>query len=332
MERLVTLQDVYAARRTLAPWVQRTPLVRSPELSKRTGGSVFLKLETVHETGAFKIRGATNAILQLGEEQRSKGVVTVSTGNHGRAVANAAKRLGVRAVVCMSKLVPENKVRTIRELGAEVHIVGKSQDDAQLEADRLVAEEGLALIPPFDHPHVVAGQGVIGLELLEDLPELDCALVPLSGGGLIAGLAVALKTASPYIRVIGISMERGPAMYHSIQAGKPVQVEEQESLADSLGGGIGLNNQYTFPIVQDYVDDIVLLKEEQIARGMVHLYRQEQIVAEGAAAVGVSVLLDDLVKPLGSHVAVIVTGRNVDMDMFTRVVTGEYQIPPSPPL
>ncbi|MDX1654868.1 MAG: hydroxyectoine utilization dehydratase EutB [Candidatus Competibacteraceae bacterium] len=324
MEGLVTLADVYRARQTIAPWVRRTPLVLSPSLSKLSGGEVFLKLESAHDTGAFKLRGATNAILGLDKEQRANGVVTVSTGNHGRAVAYAARRLGVRAVVCMSRLVPGNKVRAIDALGAEVRIHGRSQDEAQQEADRLVAQEGMVLIPPFDHPDVVAGQGVVGLELLEDLPDIDTVLVPLSGGGLIAGIAIALKAASSRIRIVGISMERGPAMYHSIQAGHPVEVEEQESLADSLGGGIGLDNRYTFPVVRDRVDEILLLNEGQIARGMVHLYREEQLVAEGAAAVGPAALLEDLVKPRGQKVAAIITGRNVDMERFTQLVSGCY--------
>ncbi len=324
-ERLTTPQDIYRARRAIAPWVRHTPLTPSPSLSRLGEGEVFLKLETVHDTGAFKIRGATNAIAQLDEKQQARGVVTVSTGNHGRAVAHAARRLGIRAVVCMSRLVPENKVRAIRELGAEVRIQGKSQDEAQEEADRLVSEDGLVLIPPFDHPDVVAGQGVIGLELLEDLPELDTVLVPLSGGGLLAGIAIALKAVNPAIRVIGISMERGPAMYHSIQAGRPVAVEEMESLADSLGGGIGLHNRYTFAPVRDLVDDIVLLDEAQIAAGMTHLYREEQIVGEGAAAVGVAALLHRKVEP-GERTIVIVSGRNVDMDVFTRVVTGQHEL------
>ena len=321
----VTLQAIYEARRTIAPWVHRTPLIRSGALSRQVDAEVFLKLETLHATGAFKIRGATNAIMQLDEQGRGRGVVTVSTGNHGRAVAHAAQQLGVRAVVCMSRLVPENKVRAIRELGAEIRIEGRSQDEAQLEADRLIAEEGLVLIPPFDHPHVVAGQGVIGLEILEDAPGIDCVLVPLSGGGLIAGIAIALKTASPRSRVVGISMEQGPAMYHSIKAGKPVAVEEHESLADSLGGGIGLLNRYTFPVVRDLVDDIVLLNEEQIMSGMSFLYRHEQLVVEGAAAVGVAALLHQRVAKLGRNIAVIVSGRNVDMDMFTQIVNGQFQ-------
>lgn len=324
MTEPTTLQDIYRARRAIAPWVRRTPLTLSPSLSRLTGGEVYLKLETVHDTGAFKLRGATNAILHLDEASKAKGVVTVSTGNHGRAVAYAAGRLGIRAVVCMSRLVPDNKVRAIRELGAEIRIHGKSQDEAQREADRLVAEDGLVLIPPFDHPDVVAGQGVIGLELLEDLPDLDTVLVPLSGGGLLAGILIALKAVNPTIRVIGISMERGPAMYHSLQAGKPVAVEELETLADSLGGGIGLDNRHTFPPIRDLADDVVLLSEEQIAEGMIHLYRQEQIVGEGAAAVGVAALLHRKVQP-GPRTAVIVSGRNVDMDMFTRVVTGQFE-------
>ncbi len=327
MNKPVTLQDIYRARRAIAPWVRRTPLTLSPSLSRLTGGEVYLKLETVHDTGAFKLRGATNAILRLTEAQQATGVVTVSTGNHGRAVAYAARSQGIRAVVCLSRLVPDNKIQAIRELGAEIRIHGKSQDEAQEEANRLEAEDGLMPIPPFDHPDVVAGQGVIGLELLEDLPELDTVLAPLSGGGLLAGILIALKAVNPAIRVIGISMERGPAMYHSLQAAKPVAVEELESLADSLGGGIGLDNRYTFAPIQELADDVVLLSEPQIAEGMIHLYRQEQIVSEGAAAVGVAALLNGKVRP-GAKTAVIVSGRNVDMELFTRVVTGQFKPTP----
>lgn len=323
MNDSVTLRDIYAARRAIDPWVRRTPLVQSLALSRCLGASVYLKLETVHDTGAFKIRGATNRILNLTETQRERGVVTVSTGNHGRAVAYAARRQGIRAVVCMSRLVPDNKVRGIQELGAEVRIIGQSQDEAEVEARRLMVDEGLTLIHPFDDPYIVAGQGTVGLELLEDLPALDCVLVGLSGGGLVAGMALALKAAAPDIRIIGISMERGPAMYHSIKAGKPVAVAEEATLADSLGGGIGLDNRYTFPVVQRYLDDIVLVSETQIAAAMVHLYREERLVAEGAAAVGIAALLHGLVQP-GSHTATIITGNNVDMTLFTRLINGHF--------
>ena len=323
MEQPLTVGDIYRARRTIAPYTRRTPLVPAFELSRRHDADIMLKLETLQDTGAVKLRGATNAIVNLTDEQRQRGVVTVSTGNHGRAVAYAARRLGVSATVCMSELVPRNKVEAIAALGADVRIIGRSQDEAQLEADQLVAEQGRIPIPPFDHPDIVAGQGVIGLELLEDQPDLDCILVPLSGGGLIAGIALAVKTVSPQTRIVGISMERGPAMYHSIQAGQPVAVEEQASLADSLGGGIGLDNRYTFPLVHHFVDDIVLLTETEIAAGMDYLYRHEQLVVEGGAAVGAAALLAGKVKP-GRHTALIVSGRNVDMADFTAVITGSH--------
>ena len=316
----VTLRDVYRARRAIGGIVRRTPLVPSPALSARTGAAVHLKLETMQHTGAFKIRGATNKLTSLSEAERERGVVTVSTGNHGRAVATAAKRVGVRAVVCMSNLVPENKVAAIRELGADVRIVGRNQDEAEVEAERLVAEDGMIMVSPFDDALIIAGQGTIGLELLEDLPDLDSVLVPLSGGGLIGGIALAVKAAAPDARVIGVSMDRGPAMYHSQKAGKPVLIEEQPSLADSLGGGIGLDNRYTFDLVRDFVDELLLVGEEQIAAAMVHAFREERLVVEGGAAVGIAALLNGLAGDLGETVAVVVSGRNVEMDSFARIV------------
>lgn len=319
----ITLRDVYKAQQTIRPWVKCTPLKLSPSLSDLTGESVYLKLETVHDTGAFKIRGATNRILNLTELERSRGVVTVSTGNHGRAVAFAAKRFGIRAVVCMSELVPQNKVEGVKALGAEVRIIGMSQDEAQAEADRLATKEGLVPVHPFDDPHVIAGQGTIGLELLEDLPDIDTVIVPLSGGGLMGGIALSLKSASPDIRTIGVSMERGPAMIESVRAGRPVPVEERATLADSLGGGIGDENKYTFDLVRHFVDEYLLVNESQIAEGMRHLYRADCIVAEGGASVGVASLIAGLVDSPKGNVVCIITGANVDMEKFNRIVNGE---------
>lgn len=323
---LVSLREVYAARRTIAPWVRRTPLKRSRALSRLTDSNVYLKLETVHDTGAFKIRGATNHLLNLSEKERARGVVTVSTGNHGRAVAYAAKRFGMRAVVCMSELVPDNKVEGIRDLGAEVRIVGQSQDDAEIEANRLVSEEGLISVHPFDDPYVIAGQGTIGIEILEDLPEIDTAIVPLSGGGLMGGIALVLKSSSPDIRVIGVTMTRGPAMIESVRAGKPVPVKEQATLADSLGGGIGLDNRYTFELVRRFVDEYLVVNEAQIAEGMRQLYRGDGIIAEGGASVGVAAMLAGLVHDLDGNVVFIISGANVDMDKFTQIMNGSYEI------
>ena len=316
----ITLRDLYLARARIASGIRRTPLVASQSLSAPGSARISLKLETLQDTGAFKLRGATNFIRASGDAVRARGVVTVSTGNHGRAVAHAAHRVGARAVICMSDLVPRNKREAIQALGAEVRIIGRSQDEAEVEAQRLVAEEGLTLVHPFDEPLVIAGQGTIGIEILEDQPEVDTVIVALSGGGLISGIALALKAANPGMRVVGVTMEQGAAMYESVCAGRPVEVEEAASLADSLGGGIGLENRYTFELTRALVDDYVLVSESEIARAMRHLYCNERVIAEGGGAVSVAAVLADKVPDLAGNVVCVVSGGNVAMAAFTRIV------------
>ncbi len=318
--QLPTLAEVYRARAAIRDWVRRTPLVVSEALSRRLERSVHLKLETLQTTGAFKLRGAVNHLLHLDDEARERGVIAVSTGNHARAVAYAARQLGIPAVVCMSNLVHAYKVEAVKALGAEVHITGKDQDEAEVEALRLAEARGLTYVSPFDDPWVIAGQGTIGLEIVEDLPSVDTVLVPLSGGGLIGGIALALKTAVPRVRVIGVTMERGAAMYESLRAGRPVEVAEEPSLADSLGGGIGLQNRYTFALVRDLVDEILLVSEEEIADALAHAYWQERQILEGGGVVGIAALLSGKVSALGMQVAVVLSGRNVDMGRFTEIV------------
>lgn len=318
---VVAIADIEDAARRIAGHVRRTPMERSAALSELCGVPVHLKLEHWQETGAFKLRGATNAVLSLSGEERERGVVAASTGNHGRALAHAAKTAGARCVVCLSNLVPQNKKDAITALGAELRVVGKSQDDAQVEVDRLVLEEGMIPLPPFDHPHIIAGPGTIGLELVEDLPEVRTVLVPLSGGGLIAGIAAAVKARSPKTRIVGISMARGAAMQASLVAGHPVEVEELPTLADSLGGGIGLANRLTFAMVRDLVDEVVLLSEAEIAAGIRHAYFQEREIVEGGAAVGIAALLAGRIEIRGPTVAVL-SGRNIAMDLHARIVAG----------
>jgi threonine dehydratase len=315
-----TLADILAARRAIAGTVVRTPLIPSPHLGEATGAEVLLKLESLQPTGAFKLRGALNAVARL--PAGTPGVTCASTGNHGRALAYAARARGLRAVVCMSSLVPATKVDAIRALGAEARIIGRSQDEAAVESRRLAEADGLAEIPPFDHPHVIAGQGTAGLELMEDRPDLATVLVPLSGGGLAAGVALAVTSANPATRVIGVSMDRGAAMHAAFAAGRPVPVEEVESLADSLGGGLGAGNRLTYRLCRALLDDIVLVTEPEIYRAMQALYWHDRLVAEGAAAVGAAALLSGRVAPAGPT-ALLVTGRNVDMETFTRIVTGQ---------
>ena len=255
----VGLADICSARRRIAPVVRSTPLIPSAALSRLGDAAVHLKLELLQDTGSFKVRGAANKILGLSPEARERGVVTVSTGNHGRAVARVAQLAGSRAVVCISDLVPEHKKAAIRANGAQLEVHGESQDEASELAFALQAERGLTVVNPFDDAHIIAGQGTIGIELLADLPSIDTVLVPVSGGGLIGGITVALKAANPACRVIGVSMEQGAAMQASLKAGKPVQVNDVESLADSLQGGIFLDNKFTFDLVRNYVDELLLV-------------------------------------------------------------------------
>ncbi|MDQ1901145.1 hydroxyectoine utilization dehydratase EutB [Paracoccus sp. WLY502] len=312
----VTPDDIRAAAARIAGHVAQTPMVEDQVLSARLGHPVWLKCEHRQTTGAFKLRGATNAIRSLDRDRLARGVITASTGNHGRALAHAARALGVRATVCLSRLVPANKIQAIRALGADVRIVGDSQDDAMVEVSRAVAHEGMTAIPPFDHPDVVAGQGTIGLEI--GAPE--AVLVPLSGGGLAAGIALAIKALSPRTRVIGLTMENGAAMAASIRAGHPVEVVETASLADSLGGGIGLGNRVTFPLCRDLLDQVILLTEVEIAEGIRHLGRAGHVV-EGAAAVGTAALLAGKITPRGP-VVTILSGANIDPALHARVMAG----------
>lgn len=317
----LVLADILAAARTIGGVAVRTPLVPSPHLSALAGQDFLLKLETTQPIGAFKLRGAANAIVNL--PAGIAGVTCCSTGNHGRGVAYAARARGLRAVVCMSSLVPRTKVDGIRALGAEVRITGRSQDDAHAESRRIAAEEGFVEISPFDDPHVIAGQGTIGLELMQDRPDLDMVLVPLSGGGLAAGVALAVKTIKPSARVIGVSMDRGAAMDASIRAGRPVEVEEVASLADSLGGGIGLDNRLSFPLCRDLLDDLVLVTEAEIYRALQTLFYEDRMVAEGACVVGIAALQAGRLPAANGPVATIITGRNVDMAVFHRIMGGQ---------
>lgn len=317
---MISLQDIFTAQQRIKGIAKHTPTLYSPQLSQAMGTSVTLKLDMLQQVGAFKIRGAANKILNLSTEQKKQGVVTASTGNHGHAVAYVAYQLNIPATVCISELVPQNKVEALRQLGANVVVIGRSQDEAAEHAWQLQAGSGSTMIHPFDDPEIIAGQGTIGLELLQDLPEIDTALVPLSGGGLISGVGFVLKTVNPKIRVIGISMERGAVMYESLLAKRPLQMPEEATLADSLQGGIGLDNQYTFQMTQKVVDDVYLVTEAEIGKAIAFLCHTHKCIVEGAAAVGVAALLSGKVKNLGKYIALILTGNNVDMAQFWQVI------------
>ncbi|MDX9865854.1 MAG: hydroxyectoine utilization dehydratase EutB [Anaerolineaceae bacterium] len=315
----LTLGDVYLARQRIQTLVRRTPLADAPALSQKLGAQVMLKLENLQGTGAFKMRGATNKLLSLSEEERARGVVTCSSGNHGRALSYVTQKLGVHAVICLPEPVPENKREAIRRLGAEVIIAGNNADEAMAYADKLAEERQLTMVSAFDDPYVITGQGTIGLELLEDFPQIDTAIIPLSGGSLLSGISLALKSAKPDLCIIGVSMERGPAMVRSLEAGKVVEIVEEPTIADGLAGGLGEHNHYTFPLVQKYIDETVLVSEEEIADAMAFALDEHRLVVEGAGAVGMAAILSGKVKQNGQHVAVVISGSNVNLPLLLRI-------------
>lgn len=314
------LKDVYLARKNIEAFVWRTPLINSPWLSEISGSNVYLKLESLQKTGSFKLRGATNKLTALTAQEKSGGVITVSSGNHGRAVSFISNKLGIKPLICVSNAVPQNKIDAIRDLGAEIVITGNTYDEATEDALVLKRDRGLTMVHPFDDFHIIAGQGTIGLELVEDLPEIDAVLVPLSGGGLLSGLAMALKSIKPSVRMIGVTMDQGAAVHESLQAGRIIAVEEKPTLADALAGGLGDENIYTFRMVQKYVDETVLVTEDQIAEAMIFALDKHNLVVEGAGAVGIAALKQERIANIRGNIAVVITGSNLDLSILERVL------------
>lgn len=327
MPPLPALQDVYRAQVCIKPLILPTPLWVSEDLAQKCGArSVHLKLECLQNTGAFKVRGAANKILSLSTEEKKRGVITFSTGNHGRAVAYVAGQTGIKAVVCLSQHVASYRADIIRKLGAEVSVKGDSQDEAEKNYQQLAASRDLVPVVPFDDPMIIAGQGTISLEILNEIPDTDILLIQVSGGGLIAGMAMAAKSINPNIHIVGISLERSPAMLNSLKAGMPIQVEENDSIADSLLGGIGFDNRYTLPMTEKFVDEHVVISEEEIKDGMFYLFEKHRLIAEGAAAVGVGALMHQKIDVKNKKVVALVSGSSINTENYIRVLHNRSQV------
>ena len=294
---MLNLDDFKKAHKSISPYINYTPLIHSLALSKNL--EVYLKLECLQVTGSFKLRGATNKLLSLTNEQKNKGVIAVSTGNHGKGVAHAAKQIGIKSTIFMSNMVPEHRKKAIESLGAKVEIIGNNSDEADLYAREFAKKNNITLVHPFDDLDVIAGQGTVGLEMLEAMPDIDSVIIPTSGGGLIGGIALAIKLQKPNVKIIATSMKRGPSMYESLKAGKPVDVKEEETLADCLGGSIGLENQYTFGICKDVIDEFILIDEPKIAEGIKFNFEKHKLVTEGAAATSIMAVKDQLSSHFG---------------------------------
>ena len=314
----IELEDVLAARERLRDQVYYSPCARSEMLSKLTGHEVYLKLENLQMTGSFKERGALNRLSVLSHEEAARGVVAASAGNHAQGVAYHATRRGIRAIIVMPLATPLVKVTATREFGAEVVLHGANYDEACIEATRLCESEGMVFVHPFDDPAVMAGQGTIGLELLEQVPQLEAVVVPIGGGGLIGGIACAVKERNPKIRVVGVEPEKLPSMLRAREAGKPITISPQATIADGIA--VRRAGDVTLPLVSRYVDEIVTVDDEEIASAILMLLEQEKTLAEGAGAAALAALLQDKTSLRHRRTAVLVCGGNIDVTLLAKII------------
>jgi threonine dehydratase len=308
------LDDFREVRARIAPHIKHTPLLTSHQLSERSGYEVRVKAEMFQRVGSYKIRGPLNKFAVMPEEQKRRGVVCSSAGNHAQGVALAAQIHGIRAVVCMAANATPAKVAATRGYGAEVVLHGNIWDEANEKAKELVRTQGLTYVHPFDDEQLIAGQGTLGLELVQDWPEVDVVVVPIGGGGLISGVSMAVKSHNPKVRVIGVESSDGPAMKRSIDAGK-LETIDCRTIIDGLR--VRRVGETTFSVVQRFVDDIVTLPDRDIFEAMVWVMERCKLVVEGAAAAPVGALLHGLIKaPRGARVAAVLSGGNVNLDQL----------------
>lgn len=314
----VTLEDVEKARQVLSDVAYKTSLVYNTTLSELTGNDVYLKMENLQRTGSFKLRGAYNCIAGLSDAEREKGVIAASAGNHAQGVAFAAKTYGIPCTIAMPAHAPLSKVAATRHYGAQVVLHGAVFDEAYEEAKRRQAESGATFIHPFNDPAVIAGQGTIGMEILDDLPDVDKVVVPIGGGGLIAGVAVAIKSLKPDVKIIGVQAQNMPSMAQSLAQGRPVTVNGASTIADGIA--VKTPGDVTFDIVQHYVDDVVTVDEDEIAGAILFLLERAKAVAEGAGASTVAAVQHRLAKNARAKVVALISGGNIDVNMTARII------------
>lgn len=314
----VTLHSIQAARARIGEAIHISPCHLSHHLSELTGVPLHLKLENLQRTGSFKERGALNKLLTLGASERQKGVIAASAGNHAQGVAFHAAALGIRAQIVMPLATPQIKVAATRGYGAEVILHGASYDEACDEALRRRMEEGRTFIHPFDDAEVISGQGTIGLELLEQVPHMEAIVVPIGGGGLIGGIACALKESNPKIRVIGVEPENLPAMLRAREAGHPVTIAAEATIADGIA--VRRVGDLTLPLVSRYVDEVVTVDDEEIASAILMLLEQEKTLAEGAGAAALAAVVQSKTNLRNRRTVVLIGGGNIDVSLLAKII------------
>ena len=314
----VEFKDIRTAQERFAGVIQPSPLVRSSCLSRLLGSEVLLKLENLQETGSFKVRGAYNRLLHLSPEEKGKGVIAASAGNHAQGVAWAATRLGIQATIVMPEDVSIRKLLAVKEYGAEVILFGKQFGEAYTHAEALAGPAGKTMIPAFADPHVISGQGTVGLEIMEALDEDTAVVVPVGGGGLISGVAVAAKAMVPKVRIIGVQTSVCPSTIRSLEQGSPAVVEVCHTLAD----GIAVNRpgDLNFSIIQKYVDEVVEVDEESIASAIFNLLDQANIIAEGSGAVPLAALMEGRIASRAKRYVLIISGGNIEINTIDRIL------------
>lgn len=308
------VKEIYDAKERLKGHIKETPVVYAPNL----GEDVYLKVEVLQDTGSFKLRGAYNKIATLTDEEAEKGVVACSAGNHAQGVAKSATERGIRSIICMPYHAPLSKVQATKNYGAEVELIKDSFDDAAAYAAKLSKEEGLTFIAPFDDEKVIAGQGTIGLEILEKIPDVDIIVVPIGGGGLISGVALAAKSINPDVKVIGVQTKISPSMYESVKEGKILTVKGGSTIADGIA--VKTPGKITYDMVKKYVDEIVLVTEGEISSAILTLLEKNKIITEGAAASTVAALMYKKFSHKGKKVCCVLSGGNIDVTRVSKVI------------
>jgi threonine dehydratase len=318
ISKMITGKDIKAALGRIRSSIYLSPCARSETFSQSTANHVYLKLDNLQRTGAFKERGALNKLLLLTAEERGRGVIAASAGNHAQGVAYHAGKLGIRAQICMPLTTPLIKVSATRSYGAEIVLHGANYDEACEEAVRRSKQDGMTFVHPFDDDAVIAGQGTIGLELMQQHPDLEVVVVPIGGGGLIGGIACAVKEANPKIQVFGVQPSRLPSMKVAVAEGAPVTVNAASTIADGIA--VRRAGERTLPLVQKYVDDIVTVEEEEIANAILLLLEREKTLAEGAGAAAIAALVNRKLPVIEKKVAVLVGGGNIDVTLLARII------------
>jgi threonine dehydratase len=318
MMNQVTLDDIRRAAERIQTTARRTPLERSRWLSSELNGDVLLKLECLQLTGSFKLRGAMAKLSRLTEEEQRRGVLTVSAGNHGLAVAHCAEALKLDARIVVPCSASRAKVEAIRRYPVTLIECGETYDEAERAARRMESESGATFVSPYNDSEVIAGQGTIALEILEDAPDVDAIIVPVGGGGLIAGVAIAAKAIHPHVKVYGAEPTTTATMSAALAAGGIVEIIEEETIADGLAGNIEPGSM-TFAITRDLIDGMIVVDEAAIRRAVVRVAREDHLMIEGSAAVSIAALSDARLQ--GQRVAAIITGCNITLDLFTRIMT-----------